>query len=148
MTASTDKATTSTVAQTTPTLPPTTTTTLPPSPQQGTATPGTGLKDGDTITVAVTGFLPKPKNPVGINECAQKGDASVDTPDCAIDHIAILTINADGTGTATFKVLGANVGSAKHSCLDADTRCFLSVGELSADPKVERTDDIDLEFAG
>jgi hypothetical protein len=139
---------TTTVEQTTPTLPATTTTTSPPSPQQGTATPNTGLKDGDSVTVSVTGFTPVPKNPVGINECAQKGTASVDTPDCAIDHIVILKIKADGTGSATFKVLGANVGSAKHNCLDADTRCFLSIGELSADPKVERTDDVNLKFAG
>jgi hypothetical protein len=140
------KASQTTVTQT-PTLPATTTTTSPPSPQQGTATPSTGLKDGQAIAVAVTGFLPVPKTPVGINECAQKGDASVDTPDCAIDHIAIVKIKSDGTGTATFKVVASKVGSNNHNCLEAGTRCFLSIGELSAAAKVERTDDIDLTFA-
>ncbi len=139
--------TTSTVAQTTPTLPPTTTTTSPPSPQQGTATPNTGIKDGDKIMVKVTGFLPVPAAPVGINECAQKGDANVDTPDCAIDHIVIIKIGADGTGSAEFTALATKVGSANHNCLDADTRCFLSIGELTADANAMRTDDVDLTFA-
>jgi hypothetical protein len=138
---------TTTVQQTTPTLPATTTTTSPPSPQQGTVTPSTGLKDGQTVQVKVTGFLPVPKNPVGINECAQKGDAEVDTPDCAIDHIATIKINPDGTGSASFTVISTKVGSANHVC-GGDTRCFLSIGELSADPNVERTDDVDLAFAG
>jgi hypothetical protein len=140
------KAATTTVTQT-PTLPATTTTTSPPSPQQGTATPSTGLKDGQAIQVAVTGFTPVPKNPVGINECAQKGDASVDAPDCALDHIVILKIQPDGTASATFKVVASKVGSNAHDCLEAGTRCFLSIGELSADAKVMRTDDVDLTFA-
>jgi hypothetical protein len=140
------KAAPTTVTQT-PTLPPTTTTTSPPSPQQGTATPSTGLKDGQAIAVAVHGFLPVPKTPVGINECAQKGDANVDAPDCALDHIVVIKIKPDGTGTATFKVVASKVGSNNHNCLEAGTRCFLSVGELSAAAKVERTDDINLTFA-
>jgi hypothetical protein len=138
------KSTTS--ATETPTLPATTTTTSPPSPQQGTATPSTGLHDGQTIQVKVTGFLPVPKNPVGINECAQKGTANVDTPDCALNLIVPIKINPDGTGTASFKVASTKIGSANHTC-GGDTRCFLSIGELSADPKVERTDDVNLTFA-
>jgi len=135
-----------TVQQTTPTLPATTTTTSPPSPQQGTATPSTGLHDGQVIQVKVTGFLPVPKNPVGINECAQKGNANVDTPDCALNLIVPIKIQPDGTGSASFTVAAKDIGSAKHVC-GGDTRCFLSIGELSADPKVERTDDVNITFA-
>jgi len=137
----------STSSTATPTLPATTTSTSPPSPQQGTATPSTGLKDGQSISVAVHGFLPVPKTPVGINECAQKGDANVDSPDCALGSIVIVKIKADGTGTATFKVLASKVGSNNHNCLEPSTRCFLSIGELSAAAKVERTDDVNLTFA-
>jgi hypothetical protein len=137
----------STSSTATPTLPAATTTTSPPSPQQGTATPNSGLKNGQVISVSVHGFLPIPKAPVGINECAQKGNANVGSPDCALGSIVIIKLKPDGTGTAMFKVLASKVGSANHNCLEAGVRCFFSIGELSAAAKVERTDDVNLKFA-
>jgi hypothetical protein len=128
----------------TPTLPSTTTTTSPPSPHKASVTPTTGLTDGQTVTVTVSKF--KAGLTLGINECAQKGQAAVDAPDCALDHIATLKVGADGTGTGTSKVYSSNIGAKKHDCADPTTRCFISVGELSADPKAQRADDVDLKF--
>lgn len=139
-----DKASQTTVTQT-PTLPPTTTTTSPPSPYKATVTPTTGLTDGQAVTVSVTGFTAG--KTLGINECAQVGDAEVGAPDCALDKIKTIKVGADGTGTSPFNVAIGNVGSAKHDCKDPSTRCFVSVGELSADPNAQRADDVDLTFA-
>ncbi|MCU1429421.1 MAG: hypothetical protein JWL83_3421 [Actinomycetia bacterium] len=83
---------------------------------------------------------------LGINECAQKGDAAVDAPDCALDHLSTLKVGADGTGTGTAKVYANNIGSKKHDCADPTTRCFISVGELTADPNAQRADDVNLKF--
>jgi Neocarzinostatin family len=148
-----DKAADTTVATTasttppteTPTLPATTTSTSPPSPYKATATPTEGLTDGQEIDVSVSEF--GAGKTLGINECAEVGDADVGAADCALDHIKTIKVAADGTGTSKFNVVIANVGSAKHDCKDPATRCFLSIGELSADPAAQRADDIDLKFA-
>lgn len=137
--------TTSPPATETPTLPATTTSTSPPSPYKATATPTEGLTDGQEITVSVTDF--GAGKTLGINECAEVGDAEVGAPDCALDHIKTIKTAADGTGTSAFNVVIDNVGSAKHDCKDPETRCFLSIGELSADPAAQRADDINITFA-
>jgi Neocarzinostatin family len=138
-------ATSTTPPTETPTLPEVTTTTSPPSPYKATAAPTEGLTDGQEITVSVTDF--GPGKTLGINECAEIGDADVGAADCALDHIKTIKTAADGTGTSKFNVVIANVGSAKHDCKDPATRCFLSIGELSADPNAQRADDINLKFA-
>lgn len=138
-------ATTSPPATETPTLPATTTSTSPPSPYKATATPTDGLTDAQEITVSVSDF--GAGKTLGINECAEIGDADVGAADCALDHIKTIKVAADGTGTSPFNVVINNVGSAKHDCKDPETRCFLSIGELSADPAAQRADDIDLTFA-
>jgi neocarzinostatin family protein len=128
----------------TPTLPSTTTTTSPPSPYKATVTPSSGLTDGQEVTISVTGF--KAGLTLGLNECAQKGDGEVGANDCALDHLATLKVGADGTGTGTTKVYIKDVGANKHDCTAADTRCFFSVGELSADPNAQRADDVNITF--
>jgi hypothetical protein len=142
---STTTAAASTDTTATPTLPSTTTTTSPPSAYNASATPTEGLTDGATVTVNVSNF--KAGLTLGINECAQQGDDQVGAEDCALDHIKTLTVGADGTGTGTTQVYMKNIGSAGHDCTQADTRCFLSVGELTDSPDAQRSDDIDLKFA-
>src|SRR4051812_597922 len=110
-----------------------------------TADPTTGLTNGSSVTVKVSGFTAKT---VGINECAQAGDAEVGQDDCDLSNIAPVTIAADGTGEGTITVSTGPIGKAAHMCTTAGTRCFLSTGELSADPNAERADDIDLTFTG
>ncbi|HZJ26399.1 MAG TPA: hypothetical protein VFF40_05220 [Acidimicrobiia bacterium] len=44
-------------------------------------------------------------------------------------------------------VKSTDIGANAHDCGAADTRCFLSVGELIADADAERSEDIDITFA-
>jgi hypothetical protein len=134
-----------TAATATPTLPATTTSTSPPSPYKATATPTEGLTDGQEISVSVSDF--GAGKTLGINECASTNEGDVGAADCALDKIKTIKTAADGTGTSKFNVAIANIGSNKHDCKDPATRCFLSIGELSADPNAQRADDIDLKFA-
>jgi major membrane immunogen (membrane-anchored lipoprotein) len=145
---SSDKKTTP-AATTPPTTaaPATTTTAAPANPYKAEATPTDGLKEGDQVTVTVSGF--KPKLVLGINECAQTGpDGEVGEKDCDLGGIKTITVGADGTGTGKSTVKSKGIGANAHDCSKADERCFLSVGELSADPKAQRADDVDLHFAG
>jgi hypothetical protein len=134
-----------TAATATPTLPATTTSTSPPSPYKATATPTEGLTDGQEITVSVSAFTAG--KTLGINECASTNDSDVGAADCALDKIKTITVGADGTGTSKYNVSIANIGANKHDCKDPATRCFLSIGELSADPNAQRADDVNLTFA-
>ncbi len=124
----------------------TTTTTSPPNPYKASATPTTGLKDGDTVTVTISGF--KPGLTLGINECSTTTDNS--GSGCDLGGIKIIKSGADGGGTAPFKVKAGPFGKDKIVCtkLKAPEHCLLSVGELSADPKAERSNDVPLVFAG
>jgi hypothetical protein len=109
-----------------------------------TATPTTNLTNGATVTVSVKGFTAG--KTLGINECAQAGQAEVGQDDCALDAIKTLTVGADGTGTGTTTVTSGPVGKNAHMCGTPDVRCFLSVGELVAG-EAERADDVDITFA-
>jgi hypothetical protein len=134
---------------TTPTTaaPPTTTsTTTPPSPYKATGSPTTGLTNGQAVTVKISGF--KPGLQLGINECSTTTDNS--GSGCDLGAIQIIKAGADGSGTATFKVKVGPFGGAKIVCtaLKKPDHCLLSVGELSADPKAERSNDVPLAFAG
>jgi hypothetical protein len=119
------------------------TTTTRPTPK-ATADPTTGLTEGATVTVTVTNF--SAGKTLGINECAQAGDAEVGASDCALDHIKTLTVGADGTGTGTTTVTKGPIGANQHLCGTPNVRCFLSVGEL-VEGEAERADDIDITFA-
>jgi hypothetical protein len=148
--ASGDSTTTAAPTETTatPTLPSTTTTTSPPSPYKATVTPTSGLTDGQEVTVTVSNF--KAGLTLGLNECAEPSDRPFDDTgkDCALDHLATLTVGADGTGTGTTKVYAKNVGVNKNDCTAEGVRCFMSVGELTADANAQRSDDVDLQFTG
>jgi hypothetical protein len=131
----------------TPTLPSTTTTTSPPSPHKATVEPTTGLTDGQEVTVTVSNF--KAGLTLGINECAEPSDRAFDETgkDCALDHLATLKVGADGTGTGKSKVYMTKVGANNNDCSQEGVRCFVSVGELTADPNAQRADDVDITFA-
>lgn len=121
------------------------TTTTKANPYQATAEPTTDLAEGATVTVKVSGFTAG--KTLGINECAQAGDAEVGAADCDLSGIKTLTVGADGTGEGTTTVTKGPIGENAHMCGTPDVRCFLSVGELVDDPNAERSDDIDLTFA-
>jgi hypothetical protein len=134
---------------TTPTTPPpasTTTTTAPASPYKATASPTTGLTDGQAVTVNISGF--KPGLQLGINECATTTDDS--GSGCDLGAIKIITSAPDGTGSAVFNVKIGPFGADKIVCtaLKAPEHCLLSVGELTADANAERSNDVPLQFAG
>jgi hypothetical protein len=40
------------------------------------------------------------------------------------------------------------VGANKNDCTAEGVRCFVSVGELTADANAQRADDVDLQFTG
>ncbi len=123
----------------------TTTTTKAKTPKfTATAEPTTGLTDGATVTVKVSGFTAG--KTLGMNECAQAGTAEVGAADCALDAIKTLTVGPDGTGEGTTTVSKGPIGQNAHMCGTPDVRCFLSVGEL-VEGDAERSDDIDITFA-
>ncbi len=123
---------------------PPTTTTEAKSTLIATAEPTTDLAAGTTVTVKVAGFTAG--KTLGINECAQAGEAEVGQADCDIGAIKVLTVGADGTGEGTIAVSKGPIGQNAHLCGTPDVRCFLSVGEL-IEGESERAEDIDLTFA-
>ena len=144
---STTAAESTTPSTATPTLPPTTTTTSPPSPYKATVTPTTGLTEGATITVTVSDF--KPGLTLGINVCANVEGKEFDETgkDCDLTNLKTLTVGPDGKGTGTSTVHVKPIGANNDDCSKVGTQCFVSVGELSADPNAQRADDINLTFA-
>jgi hypothetical protein len=137
-----------TVATTPPTQAPaaTTTTTEPPNPYKLTVTPSTGLTNGQAVTVAVSGFTAG--KTLGINECSSTTDDS--GSGCDLGGIKQIKVGADGTASTTFNVKVGPFGADKVVCtsLQAPDTCLLSAGELIADPKAQRSNTIDIKFAG
>jgi hypothetical protein len=131
------------VVPTTAVNPATTTTTQPK--QQGTATPDTGLRDGQTVQVSVRGFTPGKK--IAINECSTKTDENGSGCDLSRLSEGMMTVGADGTAQRAFVVKVGPFGKDNVMCTVPGTECILSVGELAAGV-VERTGDIKLAFAG
>ena len=121
-----------------------TTTTAAKEVPTATAEPTTDLAAGATVTVKVSGFTAG--KTLGINECAQAGEAEVGAADCDLGGIKTLVVGADGTGEGTTTVSKGPIGQNAHLCGTPDVRCFLSVGELVAG-EAERAEDIDLTFA-
>ena len=121
-----------------------TTTTEAASKFKSTATPTEDLTNGAAITVKVSGFTAG--KTLGIIECAQAGDSETGQADCDLAGMTVITAGADGSGEGVTKANKGPVGENAHMCGTAGVRCFLSVGELTADGG-ERTDDIDIAFA-
>jgi Neocarzinostatin family len=139
-----DSSSSSATTPTTPATEATTSTTAPPSPYKATVTPSDGLTDGQAVTVAVSGFTAG--KTVGINECSDKTD---DTGSgCDLAGIKTMTIGADGTATSQFNVKVGPFGTDKVVCTTAGTQCLISVGELVAEANAQRSDPVNIKFAG
>ena len=124
----------------------TTTKEAPKTKPTATATPTADLASGALVTVTVKDF--KSGLTLGINECAAAQGSEVGADDCDLRNLKTLTVGADGTGTGTTNVTAGPIGKNAHMCSTAGTRCFLSVGELTVEADAQRSDDIDLTFAG
>jgi hypothetical protein len=120
----------------------TTTTKAAAKKATATATPTTGLADGTVVTVTAKNFTPGVQ--IGVNECADTKNTTAGQDDCDLGGIAVLVVDKSGGGTTTIAVKSSGIGKAQHTC-GGDTRCFLSVGELTQGGG-ERADDIDLTF--
>ncbi len=79
---------------------------------------------------------------------ASAHDATVGQSDCDLTGITTLKVGSAGTGTATTMVSSGPIGTKKHDCTAAGTRCFLSVGQLTTSNNAQRADDINLTFDG
>jgi hypothetical protein len=142
-TTATTEATTTTLATTTTAAPAATTTTVG---QNLTATPNTGLTDGQTIKLVGTGYTPGEKD-LGVNECADKGN-NTGAGDCDLKHLhagADTIPDASGKVTTSFVVHKGPFGSNNIVCSAAQP-CLVSVGQLVANPTEEATASI--TFAG
>ena len=83
---------------------------------------------GQTVTVSATGF--KPNDQVGINECADKGNAT-GAGDCDLAKIVLITADANGAGSSKYVVHVGPFGQNQVKC-SATQKCLLSVSELIA----------------
>jgi Neocarzinostatin family len=108
-----------------------------------TVTPSTGLTNGQTVTLVAKNFTPG--KTIGVTECSTRDNES--GSGCDLRTIPTGTIAADGTVTLQFKVESMNLGADMINCTTGPHVCGLSAGELSADPKAQRADQVDIAFA-
>lgn len=93
-----------------------------------TVTPSTGLKAGQSVTVAGTGW--NPGDSVGVAQCAA---GTVPGPalrsDCAQDTAKLLAVTADGTWKTDLPVTVGAVGPGGKSC-NAGQKCVVMAQTL------------------
>jgi dienelactone hydrolase len=92
-----------------------------------TVTPNTGLRDGQAVTVAWSGYT-KGKV-VNILECSHVDIASASSAGCSFAHAAILHPDPTGSGRA---VLHVGTGSIGNGVCDATHRCYVIVNNASS----------------
>jgi hypothetical protein len=135
--ATTTAATTTTRATTTTAA---TTTTVASGTPSGSASPSTGLTNGQHITVTFTGLGAFNGQPVALSQCgnastagkAFSGDPT--PPDCfgaeAVGtHVFLLTV-ANGTVTADFPVANTGIGTNKAVCLPGKP-CVVALADVA-----------------
>ena len=93
---------------------------------------------GTSVTVSATGF--KPNEQVGINECADKGNAT-GAGDCDLGKIVLLTTDATGAGSGKYVVHKGPFGANNIVC-GPKQKCLLSVSELIATGGLSASQDI------
>ncbi|HVU73838.1 MAG TPA: neocarzinostatin apoprotein domain-containing protein [Mycobacteriales bacterium] len=93
---------------------------------------------GTKVKVSATGF--KPNEQVGINECADKGNAT-GAGDCDLAKIVLLNTDSSGAGSGTYAVHKGPFGANNIVCGGA-TKCLLSVAELVATGGLSASEDI------
>lgn len=108
-----------------------------------TVTPSTGLADGATVHVTAKGFTPNQKS-LGINECADKGDAT-GAGDCNIRALKAVSSDAKGEISADYVVSKGPFGDNAIVC-SAQQKCLISVSQLIQTPTEEA--DQGITFAG
>ena len=129
----------STSSDTTTTKPKSTSTTTKAPAQTVTITPSTGLTDGQTVTVVGKGYTPGAQN-IGANECADKGDQT-GAGDCDLGGTKTAIPDSSGTVTFQFVVKKGPFGANQIICT-GDTKCLISVSELTASPTQVATGEI------
>ena len=107
---------------------------LPPAPVlnlSASATPSTGLANGQSITVSWHGYTAG--KTVNILECAGTGAGAGGTAACGFTNALLLHPDPTGSGTAPFKVITGPVG---NGVCDHAHPCTLVVNNAgSANPK-------------
>jgi len=126
-------------SDTTTTKPKSTSTTTKAPAQTVTITPSTGLTDGQTVTVVGKGYTPGAQN-IGANECADKGDQT-GAGDCDLGGTKTAIPDSSGTVTFQFVVKKGPFGANQIICT-GDTKCLISVSELTASPTQVATGEI------
>ncbi|HTD49369.1 MAG TPA: neocarzinostatin apoprotein domain-containing protein, partial [Acidimicrobiia bacterium] len=110
------------------------TTAPPPVPvHHASATPTTGLTDGETVVVHWSDFTPK--KTVNIVECSRPD--TLDASACDLKSASLLQPDPTGTGTGTIKIVAGSVGTG--TCDATHRQCVVIVndgGSLAATASV------------
>jgi hypothetical protein len=112
------------------------------------ASPSTGLNNGDHVTVTISGF--PASDSLAALECNPDPSIPQDGSGCNIGGIKFFTANANGGGSATVTVKTGQIGSsAKSMCPPTAaqkaagvTHCIIAVSEPSTSSTVRATADI------
>ena len=118
-------------------------TTMPPPVKlhHATATPVTGLTNGETVAIQWSDYTPK--KTVNIVECASK--TTLDASLCDLKHGALLQPDPTGTGSGSIKVVEGAVGTGVCDATHPDSAIIVNDGgSLDADESVR----IPITFAG
>jgi dienelactone hydrolase len=103
------------------------TTAPPPVPvHHASATPTTGLTDGETVVVHWSDFTPN--KTVNIVECSQPN--TVDASSCDLKNASLLQPDPTGTGTGSIKIVAGSVGNG--TCDATHLRCVVIVNDGGA----------------
>ena len=115
-----------------------------PGPQAITVAPGTGLTDGETVTISGSGFVQSGET-LAVVECADNG-AQTGAGDCDLHNIkAPVTADASGNVSTSYVVHQGPFGSNNIVC-NAGQKCLLSLATAgSATP--DQVASTDISFA-
>jgi dienelactone hydrolase len=103
------------------------TTPAPPVPvHHASATPTTGLTDGETVSVRWSDFAPN--KTVNIVECSQRN--TFDPSACDLKHASLLQPDPTGTGTGSIKIVAGSVGTGV--CDGTHPQCVVIVNDGGA----------------
>jgi hypothetical protein len=100
----------------------------------GSASPSSGLKMGQTISVTASGFTPGKS--LGVTFCSDQGNAT-GAGDCDLGGIKPVKADAAGKVSASYTLPAAAFGANQRTC-DATHKCLISVGEQTASATAER----------
>jgi hypothetical protein len=93
-----------------------------------TVVPATGLRDGQVVQVAVTGFAPGA--PLAFDLCAAKGQRT-GAADCDLERTSLVSADAAGNAQAPLTVSAGPFGGNQTRC-SATERCLVVATVVSA----------------